>query len=134
MFVTTFVTLYSGLIPMLATAGNTTDDGFVGAIVNDCFADDDDGRAARVETTRGEPMLVRYATPVRLAGIAVCCAGLWMIIAPQARMGLPSLRWMSASVFPGEALAGAVVLLAGLWMSLGARVAGDIRIEKVLAG
>jgi hypothetical protein len=41
---------------------------------------------------------------------------------------------MSASVFPGEALAGAVVLLAGLWMSLGARVAGDIRIEKVLAG
>ena len=134
MFVTTFVTLYSGLIPMLATAGNTTDDGFVGAIVNDCFADDDDGRAARVETTRGEPMLVRYATPVRLAGIAVCCAGLWMIIAPQARMGLPSLRWMSASVFPGEALAGAAVLLAGLWMSLGARDAGDIRIEKVLAG
>lgn len=30
-FVTTFVTFYSGLIPMLATAGNTTVDGFVGA-------------------------------------------------------------------------------------------------------
>ena len=40
-FVTTFVTLYSGLIPMLATGGNTTDDGFVGAIVNDCFKEPD---------------------------------------------------------------------------------------------
>ena len=39
LFVTTFVTLYSGLIPMLATAGNTTDDGFVGAIVNDRLMD-----------------------------------------------------------------------------------------------
>ena len=35
LFVTTFVTLYSGVIPMLTTAGNTTDDGFVEAIVND---------------------------------------------------------------------------------------------------
>ena len=39
LFVTTFVTLYSGLIPMLATAGNTTDDGFVGAFINDRLTD-----------------------------------------------------------------------------------------------
>ena len=45
-FVTTFVTLYSGLIPMLATAGNTTDDGFVGAIVNDCFIEMETAGAA----------------------------------------------------------------------------------------
>jgi len=37
-FVTTFVTVYSGLIPMFATAGNTTDDGIVGAFLNDTFA------------------------------------------------------------------------------------------------
>ncbi len=37
LFVTTFVTVYSGLIPMLATAGNTTDDGMIGAILQDKF-------------------------------------------------------------------------------------------------
>jgi Na+/H+-dicarboxylate symporter len=134
MFVTTFVTLYSGLIPMLATAGNTTDDGFVGAIVNDCFADVDDGRAAEPDAARGEAMRIRYATPVRLLGMMLSCAGLWMVIAPQARLGLPALRWMSASAFPGEALAGSVVLLAGLWMSLGARDAGRARSPQVVVG
>jgi len=116
-FVTTFVTFYTGLIPMLATAGNTTDDGFVGAIVNDRFADDADEGAA--EPAVSESSLTPYAPPVRLVGVVASCAGLWMIIAPQARMGLPALRWLSNSVFPGEAVAGAVVLLAGLWMSLG---------------
>jgi len=116
-FVTTFVTFYTGLIPMLATAGNTTDDGFVGAIVNDRFADDADEGAA--DPAVSESSLTPYAPPVRLVGVVASCAGLWMIIAPQARMGLPALRWLSNSVFPGEAVAGAVVLLAGLWMSLG---------------
>jgi Na+/H+-dicarboxylate symporter len=116
-FVTTFVTFYTGLIPMLATAGNTTDDGFVGAIVNDRFADDADEGAA--EPAVSESSLTPYAPPVRLVGVVASCAGLWMIIAPQARTGLPALRWLSNSVFPGEAVAGAVVLLAGLWMSLG---------------
>jgi len=37
-FVTTFITVYSGLIPMLCTAGNTTDDGIVGAFIQDRFA------------------------------------------------------------------------------------------------
>jgi Na+/H+-dicarboxylate symporter len=36
-WVTTFVSMYSGLIPMFSTAGNTTDDGVVGAILEDCF-------------------------------------------------------------------------------------------------
>jgi Na+/H+-dicarboxylate symporter len=126
-FVTTFVTFYTGLIPMLATAGNTTDDGFVGAIVNDYFADDEDERAAGHGEASGEPMLVPYSTPTRLAGIVLSVAGLWMVVAPQARMGLPALRWMSSSVFPGEAVAGAIVLLGGLWMSCGARDALDSR-------
>jgi Na+/H+-dicarboxylate symporter len=37
-FVTTFITVYSGLIPMFATAANTTDDGVVGAFLQDRFA------------------------------------------------------------------------------------------------
>jgi Na+/H+-dicarboxylate symporter len=37
LWVTTFITVYSGLIPMFSTAGNTTDDGVVGAILEDCF-------------------------------------------------------------------------------------------------
>jgi Na+/H+-dicarboxylate symporter len=36
-FVTTFVTVYSGLIPMFSTAGNTTDDGVVGCFLQDRF-------------------------------------------------------------------------------------------------
>jgi Na+/H+-dicarboxylate symporter len=36
-WITTFVSLYSGLIPMFATAGNTTGDGIVGALLQDCF-------------------------------------------------------------------------------------------------
>jgi hypothetical protein len=119
-FVTTFVTFYTGLIPMFATAGNTTDDGFVGAIVNDRFADSDEEDVAEPEQT-GERLLVPYSAPVRILGGVASAVGLWMVIAPQARMGLPALRWMSESVFQGEAVAGALVLLAGLWMSLGRR-------------
>lgn len=37
-WITTTVAVYSGLIPMFATAGNTTDDGIVGALLNDRFA------------------------------------------------------------------------------------------------
>lgn len=37
LWVSTFVACYSGLIPMLSTAGNTTDDGVVGALLQDRF-------------------------------------------------------------------------------------------------
>ena len=132
MFVTTFVTFYSGLIPMLATAGNTTDDGFVGAIVNDRFADDDDERVLEPVQSNGGPICIRYAPIVRFVGIVASAAGLWMVIAPQARMGLPALRWMSAAVFPGEAVAGALVLLVGVWLSLGGSTSPPAR--AALAG
>ena len=36
-FVATFVTMYTGLIPMFSTAGNTTNNGLVGALLNDRF-------------------------------------------------------------------------------------------------
>ena len=121
MFVTTFVTLYSGLVPMLSTAGNTTDDGFIGAIVNDCFASNDEGDARDVGPLAVNVAVTAFARPVRIAGAVLSIAGAWMVIAPQARLGLPALRWMSAFAFPGEALAGAIVLLVGLSWSLGGR-------------
>ncbi|MGA8573342.1 MAG: cation:dicarboxylase symporter family transporter [Desulfobaccales bacterium] len=36
-FVTTFIAVYSGLVPMFSTAANTTDDGVVGAFLQDVF-------------------------------------------------------------------------------------------------
>ena len=47
LWVTTFIAVYSGLIPMFSTAGNTTDDGVVGAILEDRFQ--------RVSTRVAEP-------------------------------------------------------------------------------
>jgi Na+/H+-dicarboxylate symporter len=36
-WITTFVAVFSGLIPMFCGAGNTTDDGVMGALLQDCF-------------------------------------------------------------------------------------------------
>ena len=120
-FVTTFVTLYSGLIPMLATGGNTTDDGFVGAIVNDCFKEPD-----RAELDFGEadehPTIEHFALPIRILSSALAVVAFWMMVAPQARIGLPALRWMADTTFPGEAVVGAVLLLVGVTGSLGGRL------------
>ena len=120
LFVTTFVTMYSGLIPMLATAGNTTDDGFVGAIVNDCLMNWDTADQIALAPAI-EDRLTPYPFAVRLLSSGILAVGCWMIIAPQARLGLPALRWMSDSAFPGEALTGAALLLAGMTGLFGGR-------------
>ena len=120
-FVTTFVTLYSGLIPMLATGGNTTDDGFVGAIVNDCFMEPQEADRTSREV-RDRLRIDPFGLPIRLLSGGVCAVGFWMLVAPQSRIGLPALRWMAESTFPGEALVGALLLLAGVTGSLGGRV------------
>ena len=120
-FVTTFVALYSGLIPMLATAGNTTDDGFVGAIVNDCFKEEPES-ADRAYGAGERVKIGHFALPIRVLSSALCGVGVWMMVAPQSRIGLPALRWMADTAFPGEALAGAFLLLVGVTGSLGGRV------------
>jgi len=120
LFVTTFMTLYSGLIPMFATAGNTTNDGFVGAIINDRMMDweaHDGGRPSPpIAAVR-----VPYPRPVRAAALALLAPALWMLVAPQARSGLPALQWIARSAFRGEALAGAAVLLVALTGLMGRR-------------
>ena len=123
LFVTTFVTLYSGLIPMLATAGNTTDDGFVGAIVNDCWTREEPTHEAlsAPQISQVSRLARPYPKVLKLLAAVALVAGLWMIIAPQARIGLPALQWLSRSVFPGEALVGAALLLGGVTGVLGDR-------------
>ena len=120
LFVTTFVTLYSGLIPMLATAGNTTDDGFVGAIINDRLMDWGAADATPLVLPRVADR-VPYPLAVRVAAAGLLAVGLWMIVSPQARGGLPALQWLARSTFRGEALAGAAVLLVALTGLLGGR-------------
>ena len=124
LFVTTFVTLYSGLIPMLATAGNTTDDGFVGAIINDRLMDWDAADATPPMHPRA-PDRVPYPLVVRVAAAGLLAVGLWMIVSPQARSGLPALQWLARSTFRGEALVGAAVLLVALTGLLGGQRAAS---------
>jgi len=46
----------------------------------------------------------------KLAGLALLLAGAWALIAPQANLGLPELRWISRHAFPGEAILGMLAL------------------------
>jgi len=119
-FVATFVTMYSGLIPMFSTAGNTTNDGLVGAVLNDWFTDAfslaefplPEGPHARTSLTRrGEARGAR-----RLLGWILLVAGAWMVVAPQARLGLKQLQWMYRSAFGGEVLLGILVVCAALFL------------------
>jgi Na+/H+-dicarboxylate symporter len=119
LFVTTFVTLYSGLIPMIATAGNTTNDGFVGAIVNDRLTDWEG--AGRPPMPSLAPDLVPYPRVVRAIAVGVVVPALWMLVAPQARSGLPAFQGLARSAFPGEALVGAAALLVAIAGLMGRR-------------
>jgi Na+/H+-dicarboxylate symporter len=129
LFVTTFVTLYSGLIPMIATAGNTTNDGFVGAIINDRLMNWEE-----LDGTPEPPPFAADAAPyppaVRALAAGLLAPALWMIVGPQARNGLPALRWLARSAFPGEALAGAVALLVALAGLLGGTPKSEVRSRK----
>ncbi len=54
----------------------------------------------------------------RVLSIVLLLVGSCGLIAPQANLGLPALRWISRYAFPGETLAG-VVLLGGAYFLLG---------------
>jgi Na+/H+-dicarboxylate symporter len=119
-FVATFVTMYSGLIPMFSTAGNTTNDGLVGAVLNDRFSS-----YLRLEETDLVNKLQDSASPIRqdkpqilrkLAGWVLMALGTWMLVSPQAVMGLNQLKWMRNYAFRGEVLLGVLVLGASLYL------------------
>ena len=117
-FVATFVTIYSGLIPMFATAGNTTNDGLVGALLNDRFAS-----YLRLTETHLPLGTKDSASPIRqdrpqisrkLAGWILAALGTWMLVSPQAMMGLDQLKWMHNYAFHGEVFLGVLVIGASL--------------------
>jgi Na+/H+-dicarboxylate symporter len=118
-FVATFVTLYSGLIPMFSTAGNTTNDGLVGALLNDWFS-----KYLKLGESAGSGIsnasvsfASRVPPPLSLPGLTgwiLMAAGTWMLVSPQALLGLDQLKWIHSYVFPGEVALGALVMTASL--------------------
>jgi Na+/H+-dicarboxylate symporter len=119
-FVAMFVTMYSGLIPMLSTAGNTTNDGLVGAILNDRFTDTFTSEEDVLpEGTRGpiaQTREWRAQGPRGWLGWIAFVAGAWMLVAPQSRLGLKQLQWMYNGAFRGEVLLGILVVSVSLYV------------------
>jgi hypothetical protein len=60
----------------------------------------------------------------KIAGFILLALGAWALIAPQANLGLPELRWLSRHTFPGEVLAGIVLFGLGYYL-LGRRAAAS---------
>jgi Na+/H+-dicarboxylate symporter len=119
-FVATFVTMYTGLIPMFSTAGNTTNNGLVGALLNDRFSnvprpeDTEQPKiqaAAAPSSSHGGPL-----NPSRLVGWALMAFSAWMIVSPQSLLGLDQLKWMYRYAFPGEVVLGALVMTLSLYL------------------
>ncbi|WP_026692599.1 hypothetical protein [Peribacillus kribbensis] len=45
---------------------------------------------------------------MRILGCILFTAGFWMMVSPQAALGVSELKWMADYSFPGEALFGAL--------------------------
>lgn len=121
-FVATFVSVFSGLIPMLNTAGNTTTDGIIGALLNDRFPNVLHRAVPPPERQQGggegRPAAGRRGGswgPRAWIAWPLLAAGTWMMVSPQAQLGLKQLEWMHDYAFPGEALPGALLLSLGLY-------------------
>jgi Na+/H+-dicarboxylate symporter len=117
-FVATFVTMYTGLIPMFSTAGNTTNNGLVGALLNDRFCNypaPEDPALAKIQNAPASfADLGSSLSLSRLAAWILMAAGAWMIVSPQAVLGLDQLKWMYKNAFPGEVLLGALLMTVSL--------------------
>lgn len=117
-FVATFVTMYTGLIPMFSTAGNTTNNGLVGAILTDRFfkypAQEDPAISKIQNAPESFTDPGNLFSPSRLLGWLLLGFGGWMIVSPQAILGLDQLKWMHNFAFPGEVILGALVMTASL--------------------
>ena len=51
---------------------------------------------------------------MKILGVIIFLIGLWMMVSPQAVLGLHELRWIADYAFPGEAFLGALVSSASL--------------------
>jgi Na+/H+-dicarboxylate symporter len=119
-FVATFVTMYTGLIPMFSTAGNTTNNGLVGALLNDRFSNvprPEDAALPKIQAAAA-PSSGHGGPPnmARLIGWALLAFSAWMIVSPQSLLGLDQLKWMYRYAFPGEVVLGALVMTLSLYL------------------
>ncbi len=119
-FVNTFVAMYAGLIPMLSTAGNTTNDGLVGALLNDRFANylglEESAEAAKNRKLSASEEAGTESGIGKLVGWITLLVGTWMLVSPQALLGLNQLKWMHDYAFPGEVPLGMLFLSAALYL------------------
>lgn len=46
---------------------------------------------------------------MKVLGYLILLVGIWMMVSPQAILGLKELKWMANYAFPGEAFLGALV-------------------------
>jgi hypothetical protein len=51
----------------------------------------------------------------KFLGCITFLAGSWMLLSPQAHLGLAGLQWMVKYAFPGEVLLGIIVLSAAYY-------------------
>lgn len=128
-FVNTFVAMYAGLIPMLSTAGNTTNDGLVGALLNDRFANylgleqsSEDVKNCKLSPNEGAGT---ESGTGKLIGWVTLLVGTWMLVSPQALLGLNQLKWMHGYAFPGEVPLGILFLSASLYLLGGKKVGNN---------
>ena len=119
-FVNTFVAMYAGLIPMLSTAGNTTNDGLVGALLNDRFANylglEESAQAVKIGNRPANEAAGTESRIGRSVGWVALLVGTWMLVSPQALLGLNQLKWMHDYAFPGEVLLGILFLSVSLYL------------------
>jgi hypothetical protein len=52
----------------------------------------------------------------KLAGWVLMASGTWMLVSPQAVMGVNQLKWMHNYAFRGEVMLGVLVLSASLYL------------------
>jgi hypothetical protein len=52
----------------------------------------------------------------RLAACGLMALGAWMVVSPQAVLGLNHLKWMHNYAFPGEVVAGVLVMSVSLYL------------------
>ncbi len=119
-FVATFVTMYSGLIPMFSTAGNTTNDGLVGALLSDRFCNYPRPEGPTLRNLQNVSASFtnqdRPSDLSRLIGWILMALSAWMIVSPQSLLGLDQLKWMYHYAFPGEVMLGALLMTVSLYL------------------
>ncbi len=127
-FVNTFVAMYAGLIPMLSTAGNTTNDGLVGALLNDRFEKYvglepslEEKKAPRLWSKEGAGT---ESAGGKIVGWVALLAGTWALVSPQAHLGLNQLKWMHNYAFAGEVPLGILLWSVSLYLLGGKKIRG----------